>query len=451
MNMRTLAAIVLIVPALAACGAATSGTPTATPLQEAPAATLAPSAAPTQTPSPTATSEPTASPASATETAQPSAEPTAEATVEATPEATTPAPEAPAGTIALETVASGFKSPLYVADDGSGRLYVVEKAGRIMLIDGDAPAEAPFLDIQDRVGSSSSERGLLSVAFHPKYAENGFLYVDYTDKSGDTVVSRFSAQGGSADPASEKVLLQVDQPYPNHNGGLVLFGPDGYLYIGLGDGGSGGDPQNRAQNRDELLGKILRIDVDGGDPYAIPADNPWTSGDGRPEIWAFGLRNPWRFSFDRETGDMLIGDVGQNKIEEIDFQPAGQGGQNYGWNQVEGDECYKQGCDQSQYVAPVAQYTHADGCSVTGGYVYRGTALPALQGTYFYGDYCQGTIWELRQAADGSWQSAVALESRKQISSFGQDSAGELYLTDLGDGTVFHIVEKSEARSQESE
>ena len=239
------------------------------------------------------------------------------------------------------------------------------------------------------------------------------------------------------------MLLKVDELYANHIGGLNLFGPDGFLYIGLGDGGSGGDPENRAQNMDELLGKILRIDIDNADtnkPYGIPADNPWAQGGGRAEIWALGLRNPWRFSFDRNTGEMYIGDVGQNKFEEIDFQPVNQGGLNYGWKQLEGNSCYVESCEPTSFVAPVVEYPHEQGCSITGGYVYRGTAFPALDGVYFYGDYCSGTFWALSRDALDHWDTQVALESDVRISSFGQDNAGELYVTDIEAGIVYQLV-----------
>ncbi|KAB8139828.1 PQQ-dependent sugar dehydrogenase [Chloroflexia bacterium SDU3-3] len=366
------------------------------------------------------------------------------ATAAATPQASAAAAQAGQlgqASIALERMAQGLDSPTFAVGDGGGRLFVVEKTGKIQLFAAGTQDPKLFLDIVDRVGSNESERGLLSVAFHPQFAQNGLLYVDYTDRAGDTVIARFHASGDSADPASEQVLLTIQQPYANHNGGQIAFGPDGYLYIGMGDGGSAGDPQGNGQNPDALLGKLLRIDVDGGQPYAIPADNPFAKGGGKGEIWAVGLRNPWRFSFDRATGDLYIADVGQNKIEEIDFQAAGAGaGANYGWNATEGDECYQRGCDLAAYVAPVAQYTHAEGCSVTGGYVYRGERIPALQGTYLYADYCSGTIWGLQRDAGGAWQQRVLLTSGLQISSFGQDDAGELYLTTLDDDSLYQIV-----------
>jgi glucose/arabinose dehydrogenase len=367
-----------------------------------------------------------------------------------TPASTQAATSAPAATlpantpkVALKLISDALDRPVYVTHAGDDdRLFVVEKVGKIVLLrDGQLAAE-PFLDISDRVGSSSSEQGLLSVAFHPKFAQNGRLFVNYTDRSGDTVISRFQAKGDSADPASETVLLKIDQPYPNHNGGLALFGPDGYLYIGMGDGGSAGDPQGNGQNLKSLLGKLLRLDVDRGDPYGIPPDNPWPSGDqARPEVWAYGLRNPWRFSFDRETGDLYIADVGQNQYEEIDFQPAASsGGENYGWNKMEAQHCYRaSSCDNTSLVMPIAEYDHTQGCSITGGYVYRGAAFPQLQGLYFYGDYCSGRLWALSQPSPGRWEQHQLLGSGSRISSFGEDHAGELYLTDLNGG-LYQVV-----------
>ena len=360
--------------------------------------------------------------------------------------ATAPTGDATAPKIVLKLISDALDRPVYAthAGDDSGRLFVVEKAGQIVILRGGQPVAEPFLDISDRVGSSGSEQGLLSVAFHPQFKQNGRLFVDYTDRSGDTVISQFQSEGDRADPNSEKVLLHIDQPYPNHNGGLVLFGPDGYLYIGMGDGGSGGDPQGNGQNRKSLLGKLLRIDVDNGDPYAIPPDNPWPSGDqARPEIWAYGLRNPWRFSFDRTTKALYIADVGQNQYEEIDRQPAGShGGANYGWNTMEGEHCFRGGsCDSAGLVAPIAEYDHSLGCSITGGYVYRGAAFPRLQGLYFFGDYCSGRIWALDSEASPPAEPHELLRSRSNISSFGEDQAGELYLTDLG-GRLYQVVQE---------
>ena len=348
--------------------------------------------------------------------------------------------------IALVTAGSGFAHPVQVthAGDGSGRTFVVEQAGTVRTLDN--AAAPPFLDIRDRV-LSGGERGLLSVSFPPGFAQTGRFYVDYTrTPDGATVVSRFVVPGGSAvaDSASETVLLTVPQPFANHNGGQLSFGPDGYLYIGMGDGGSGGDPDNNGQNKGILLGKILRIDVESGQsPYAVPPDNPFLSDNSaRGEIWAMGLRNPWRFSFDRATGDLYIGDVGENLYEEIDFQPSGStGGENYGWNVMEGTHCYNGvSCDRTGLDLPVAEYDHGQGdCSVTGGMVYRGADFPALQGIYLYGDYCSGKIWGLKRTG-AVWESSLLADTPRQISSFGEDEAGNVYVAGYGNGTVYRVT-----------
>jgi glucose/arabinose dehydrogenase len=322
------------------------------------------------------------------------------------------------------------------AGDGSGRLFVIEQSGRIRVVENGQLIETPFLDLTDRVDSSANERGLLGLAFHPQYEENGYFYVNYTGSGGDTFISRFQVTGDPniADPASEKQLLTVDQPYPNHNGGVATFGPDGHLYLGLGDGGSGGDPLGNGQNTETLLGKILRIDVGGGDPYSIPGDNPFGN-----EIWAYGLRNPWRMSFDRATGDLWIGDVGQGAWEEINYAPHGSpGGANYGWNIMEGNHPYN-GQPQPDLIPPVAEYGHQFGCSVTGGYVYRGS-MPEWQGIYLYADYCTGYVWGLIQA-EGGWQSELLFETGTQITSFGEDEAGELYFA-ARNGGIYKLVQK---------
>jgi len=362
-----------------------------------------------------------------------------------TPESGAPSQELPAqatafpdpGAYRWQAVATGLDTPVGLenAGDGSGRLFVLEQAGRILILQDGQALPQPFLDITERVGSSGTEQGLLGLAFHPRYTENGYFYINYTDLNGDTVIARFSASPDDpnrADPNSESILIQVEQPFPNHNGGVVTFGPDGYLYLGLGDGGSGGDPHNNAQSLDTLLGKILRIDVDGGEPYAIPADNPFRDGSGKPEIWAYGLRNPWRLSFDRQTGDLYIADVGQNKIEEIDFLPAGSpGGANFGWRYKEGNQTYNgEPPAGMKLIDPVAEYPHSEGCSVTGGYVYRGSALPEWQGIYLYGDFCSGNVWGLLRGADGQWQNRRLFEAVASISSFGEDESGELYIVD---------------------
>ncbi len=346
-----------------------------------------------------------------------------------------------------QPVASGLGNSVGLANagDGSGRLFALEKRGTIRIVKDGQVLPDPFLDITDRVGSASSEQGLLGLAFHPKYKENGFFYANYTDQNGDTVIARFhvTSDPDRANPGSEKKLLGVDQPYANHNGGSMVFGPDGYLYMGLGDGGSGGDPHGNGQSLQTHLGKILRIDVDHGDPYSVPPDNPFANGGGLPEIWAYGLRNPWRFSFDRLTGDVYIGDVGQNQWEEIDFLPAGSpGGANFGWNYREGLHPYQGNPPPDlKLTDPVAEYDHSQGCSLTGGYVYRGGSLPDWQGVYLYGDYCTGIVWGLLHGPDGSWQNEQMFQVDARITSFGEDEAGEVYLVDQG-GNLFRLSKK---------
>jgi glucose/arabinose dehydrogenase len=336
----------------------------------------------------------------------------------------------------LVPVADGFNRPLYLttAGDGSGRLFVVEQGGRIFVLKDGARIETPFLDVssllsRDVFNGGYSERGLLGLVFSPDYANNGLFFINYTDGNGNTVVARYHAEGDTADPNSAVTILTQQQPYPNHNGGMMAFGPDGYLYIALGDGGSGGDPQGNGQKLDTWLGKILRIDV-SGDAYAVPPDNPFVSQQGaKPEIWAYGLRNPWRFSFDRATGDLYIGEVGQDAWEEVDFQPAdSKGGENYGWNRYEGTHPYAGG-NTTGLTMPVAEYPHQQGISISGGYVYRGAKIPELVGAYFYGDFGTGTIWSLYRDANGQWQNNVFMRLQgTTISSFGQDEDGELYV-----------------------
>lgn len=435
-GMRFLFGVCLVALALAGCGTASTGAnqAAAPPASASTAATPAPT---TDTGSPPEG----VPPAAATPGASANHPPASNAAVDA------PIDEAALNRVrlAVQPITRNLDQPVYAthAGDGSGRLFVVEKPGRIQIVRDGAVDQTPFLDITDRVGSSGSEQGLLSVAFHPAYAENGQLFVNYTDRNGDTVIARFQASGDTADPNSETVLLQIDQPYRNHNGGLVKFGPDGYLYIGMGDGGSAGDPENNGQRLDTLLGKLLRLDVDGSAPYAIPVSNPWADGQGaRPEIWAYGLRNPWRFAFDRQTGDLYTADVGQNRIEEVSVQPAdSSGGENYGWNILEGSDCFQAlRCDHEGTVLPVAEYTHDQGCSITGGYVYRGANFPQLNGIYLFGDYCSGQVWMLRELAPGRWWQRAALQTDLQISSFGEDQAGELYITSLSDGGLYRVV-----------
>lgn len=366
-----------------------------------------------------------------------------------------------AGPLKLELVASGFSKPLFVtAPPGDfNRIFVVEQGGRIWIVKNGARLPEPFLDISGRIGSSSGEQGLLGLAFHPDYADTGFFFVNYINTNCsdacDSTVARYSVSASDpdrADPASERVLFTVDQPFANHNGGMLAFGPkDGYLYLGFGDGGSGNDPFDNAQNRNTKLGKILRIDVDKGDPFAIPPDNPFAASAGAAvdaTIWAYGLRNPWRFSFDRVTGDLWIGDVGQSTREEIDFQPADSGGgENYGWRNREGSVCRpgETQCNLPEAVEPIHDYDKVLTQSVTGGYVYRGTALPEEQGNYFFGDYTSGEVWSFRY--DGATLSDFRDRSGEfraglfpaAISSFGEDAAGELYVVDHR-GSVYKVV-----------
>jgi glucose/arabinose dehydrogenase len=349
--------------------------------------------------------------------------------------------------IAFARVAGGFSSPTQVtsARDGSGRLFVVEQGGRVKIVKNGTVLPTPLLDISNRV-SCCDERGLLSVAFPPGQPTFDF-YADYTDVNGDTTISRFfvSSDPNVSSAASEQILLKIAQPFSNHNGGQLAFGPDGYLYIGMGDGGSAGDPNNNGQSLSTLLGKILRIDIVGRSTYAIPPSNPFAgSSSARPEIWAYGLRNPWRFSFDRKTGDLLIGDVGQSAWEEVDFQPAGStGGVNYGWRLTEGAHCYNppSGCNTAGITPPVAEYGHVNGnCSITGGFVYRGRDFARLNGTYFYADYCSGRVWGLRNGASG-WETQELLKPGYAFTSFGEDDAGEVYAVDGTSGTLYRLVD----------
>jgi glucose/arabinose dehydrogenase len=341
-----------------------------------------------------------------------------------------------------------LSSPLYLtAPPADARLFIVEKTGGIRIVKEGLLLEAPFLDLSTKV-SAGSEQGLLGLAFDPEYATNGRFVVHYTDLAGNTVLSRLqvSADPDRAEPASEQVILTVAQPAANHNGGQVAFGPDGFLYLGLGDGGPGGDPQGRGQDLSDLLGSILRIDVRAGDPYTVPADNPFVGNpEARAEIWSYGLRNPWRFSFDRANGDLYIADVGESQREEVDVSTAADGGgraANYGWSVMEGSRCFRgPACDQTGLTLPLLEYTHQEGCSITGGYVYRGSAIPSLQGHYFYADLCGGWVRSFRDAGgtvadEASWPS---LSPGGPVLSFGEDSAGELYILQAGGG-VFKIV-----------
>jgi glucose/arabinose dehydrogenase len=350
----------------------------------------------------------------------------------------------------LQPVATGLSAPLYLTSPPGdlSRLFIVEQTGAIRIVKDGALLPAPFLDLSAQV-LVGGEQGLLGLAFTPDYPTSGRFVVHYSDLAGDTRLSSFqvSTNPDLADATTEQVILTADQPYPNHNGGQVLFGPDGFLYLGLGDGGSANDPEGRGQNRSELLGSILRVDVQGGAPYTIPPDNPFVGQAGvLPEIWSYGLRNPWRFSFDRATGDLYIADVGQDRFEEVDIAPAaaeGAGrGANYGWNIMEGLHCLSGNqCDQTGLTLPVFEYGHDQGCSIAGGYVYRGSAIPNLQGLYFYGDFCQGWVRSFRYMSGSAMEVTdwPRLRPGGPITSFGEDAAGELYVL-ASAGGVFKLV-----------
>ncbi len=356
--------------------------------------------------------------------------------------------------IKYETVVTGLTNPLFLthAGDGSGRLFIVQRGGQILIYKNAQLNETPFLDISGIINSSGGEQGLLGLAFDPNYETNGRFFVVYTITANNAIrLARFNV---SSDPdiaeTNGTTILTISKTnsFTNHNGGMIAFGPDGYLYMAVGDSGGGGDPDNNGQNKNILFGKILRLDVSGA-TYSIPSTNPFVGDPNvREEIWAYGLRNPWRFSFDRSNGDLYIGDVGQNLQEEVDFQDAASnGGENYGWRILEGNLCYNPAsCTPPPgYVPPVAIYDHGEndsiGCSVTGGYVYRGTAFPALTGVYLYGDFCQGRIWGMMRNSSNQWVSSLIVDTNYFISSFGEDENGEVYLTDYGSGSVIHLVE----------
>ena len=354
--------------------------------------------------------------------------------------------------VTTQIAAENLQDPVFVTSspDDSTRLFVVENPGFIRIVKNGSVLTRPFLDISAEVNSASSERGLLGLAFHPDYTTNGYFYVNYTDLDGNTHIARFtvSSDPDSADAATEFPILNVTQPYQNHNAGMLEFGPnDGYLYIGLGDGGLGGDPENRAQTLDSLLGKMLRIDVDGGSPYAIPADNPYVgTPNARDELWAIGLRNPWRWSFDRSTGDLFLADVGQGEREEINIEPFDSpGGVNYGWRLKEGTLCYDPAtnCDPGGITTePNYEYGHLLGrCAITGGYIYRGCAMPALNGYYFFADYCSGEVWAFHYdgQAMGPVMPVFTLDNFDVVS-FGQDAYGELYIVEMSAGRILKIV-----------
>jgi glucose/arabinose dehydrogenase len=403
-----------------------------------------PSADPPPSGTPRASAAPTTAPPSATGAPRATPVPTAVPIADEPP------------SLGLEVVAEGLADPIGLTATPDGYLLVNEQAGRVIAIHLDSGQTSVALDITDRVGSGG-ERGLLGLAVHPEWSgANLRAFVHYSDRNGDTVVSEFLvtdfANPPRLDPGTERVLLQVPQPFGNHNGGQLAFGPDGFLWLGLGDGGSGGDPRGNGQNRSVLLGKILRLDVDG-DPagsraYAIPADNPFVDGvDGAPEVFLVGLRNPWRFSFDRATGQLWIADVGQNALEEVDrVDPAADAGANLGWNLMEASTCYVDGCSAEGLVLPVAEYGRDHGCSVTGGHVYRGGAIDGLGGWYLFSDYCSGLLFGVRSDLpmrgpdERAAMPRVLLETGANVTSFAEDSAGELYLADVGSGTVYRIV-----------
>ena len=350
-------------------------------------------------------------------------------------------------------VTSGLTSPLDLEqpNDGSGRLFVVEQGGTIRIIQNGSLVTLPFLDISSKV-SFQGEMGLLGMTFHPSFQTNRKFYVNYVrDQAGQfqSVIAEYLASASNAnqaDPASERILLTVDQVgnFTNHKAGQLAFGPEGFLYFGLGDGGSGGDPFGHGQNTQILLAKMLRIDVDATSPglqYRIPPDNPFVGGGGLPEIYAYGFRNPWRFSFDRATARLFVADVGQDTFEEVDIV---QKGGNYGWNIMEGLHCFNppSGCNTAGLMLPIIEYSHAEGQAVIGGFVYHGAAIPALHTNYVFGDFSTGKIWRLTEASPNTWTRTLLLQTTFNISSFGQDVAGELYVVDISAGRVFKIVPK---------
>ena len=361
---------------------------------------------------------------------------------------TTPSPSG-TPSIALTPFVSGFSAPVdfQIPDDGSGRIFVVQQSGTIRIISGGSLLPTPFLDISSKVNFDGGEQGLLGLAFHPNSSQNRLFYLNYDRLSGgqmQTVIAEYqlSPDPNAADPASERILLTVIQPFPNHKGGQMAFGPDGFLYIAFGDGGSEGDPMGNGQNRQTLLGKIARIGVDApfstGLEYAIPSDNPFVGTSDRGEIWAYGFRNPWRFSFERGSGRLFVADVGQDKHEEVDLV---QKGLNYGWNTMEGAHCFSpsSGCNMTGLTLPIAEYDHSEGETVIGGYVYHGTGVPSLVGTYVFGDFSNGKIWQLTESS-GTWTRTSLLSSGHHMSAFGQDAPGELYVVDYVNGSVFKIT-----------
>jgi glucose/arabinose dehydrogenase len=380
----------------------------------------------------------------------PSGSAPATATATASPRATSrEPPDLEHLAVTLEPYVKVEGGPLGVdaPEDGSGRLFVIAQDGRIWVVDAKGKVlPTPMIDLGSRL-TSGGEQGLLGLAIHPGYPADPRVFVNYTNKDGDSIIASLAVDPNDPnrlDPESQRQILFLDQPFANHNGGDLLFGPDGDLYAFFGDGGSGGDPQGNGQNRDALLGKVLRLDVDqpSGDlAYSAPADNPFVGGDGRDEIWLMGMRNPWRASFDRATGDLWIGDVGQGAWEEVDVARSGVGGLNFGWNVTEGNHCYQPatGCNTDGLTAPVTDYGHDLGCTVVGGYVYRGSKYPAMAGAYLFADYCSGRIFAIDPAIDGYRAPVEVGNGGGGLSSFGQDTAGELYVTHL-DGDVSRVV-----------
>ena len=352
----------------------------------------------------------------------------------------------------LRQIAGGLSMPVAITHANDSRIFITLQRGQIVIYNGSGILPTPFLDIQPLV-ACCGERGLLSVAFHPQYRDNGFLFVYYIDRNTDVTIARYKVSASDpnrADPNSAQILLTINhRQFGNHDGGQLQFGPDGYLYAGTGDGGGAGDPLANGQNVNSLLAKMLRIDVDSASPYAIPPSNPFANrSDARNEIWAYGLRNPWRFSFDRQTGDLWIADVGQNSWEEIDLQPATSiGGENYGWNRMEGKHCFNpsSNCNDGTLTLPILEYDHSGSkCSVTGGYRYRGARFPRLQGLYIYGDYCTGTISAAMQSGSG-WTTSSLIAAAFPISTFGEDASGEIYVANYGGGVIYQILDNAPA------
>ena len=415
--------------------------------------------------SPVPSEAPSASPATASATAPASASatasPAASASGLASPRPPTPPAPSPSSapadpnlvTVTFQPVVTVPGGPLALAapPDGTGRLFIAAKDGRIWILADGKVGPTPLLDLRGLV-SNGGEQGLLGIAIHPGFPGDPRVFVDYTNRDGNTVVASYALAGGAAgsadrlDPASATRIITVNQPFANHNGGALAFGPDGMLYVSLGDGGSADDPLGNGQRTDTLLGKILRLDMNvppgAVRPYVIPTDNPFAGTSGaRPEIWLTGLRNPWRISFDRGTGDLWIGDVGQNAWEEVDVARAGVGGLNFGWDRMEGRHCHEpaSGCDPSGITMPVAEYGHDAGCTVIGGDVYRGAAQPLLSGLYIFADYCSGRLWAIPAAGDGPTEPVRIGTAGAGIAGFGEDADGELYAANL-DGTISRLV-----------